>query len=319
MASKNAKMWTYIIVGAFLAVVIGGAALYLYLAGGGQLSAAATTTQQAGVTTHPTETQACAVAMYAQVAANDYAKPGTGVTVTSYVYDNMGNVKATSLANTTNFGISGYKTYTFLVDGTNMFAQKVEKTFGCNGNEIVDARIPQADTSATISFINTDGVTINAATANESVATGQSITPTIKVKNGASYKYVTSPYCGKYVITVQFSNVTAWDLSQSTITGCTEVPVPKVQRGTAHQAFECNAADGVVGNFQGDSRAVHLALLPTGDVYALASYDTITFKVYPEDNVPNSLNGMPMGCVPENDVGTAAQTAVTSGGTYYMR
>jgi hypothetical protein len=291
----------------------------VYVVASGQQIAAGGYESQGGVNTYEDQTKSCPVAMNVQVMSTDYAKAGTGASTTSYVYDNLGNVKATSLANQTDLGVSGYKTYTFLTDGSNMFAHKYEHTFGCNGNEVVNAKVPQADTSATISFINTDGVTINAATANESVTTGQSITPTIKVKNGASYKYITSPYCTKYVITLQAANISAWDLSQTTIDGCTEISVPKVERGTAHQAFECSAPTGVIGNFQGDARAVHLALLPTGTVNGVATDDYWVFKVYPEDNVPNSITGMPMGCVAENNVGTAAQTAITSGGTYWMR
>lgn len=265
------------------------------------------------------QASACPVAEYLSVKSLDFAKPGTGVASTSYVYNADGSVRTSGLANDTAHGISGYSTYTVLADGTNMFANKVQKRVGCNGNELVTVQIPQADTGATITFINSDGVTVNAAAANESVTAGQAIDPTIKVKNSAQFKYVTSPFCAEYVITVKFANVSAWDLSKSTISGCTTTTVPVAEAGASHQAFKCSAPDGVTSKFQGDIRAVHMALQATGTVWGTAGDDTITFKVYPEDNVPHSMTGQPMGCVVENDVGTVAQTAITSGGSFIMR
>jgi hypothetical protein len=300
--------------------LLGGAGLVLILLmgwmflGGKSLSA----TQEPGV---PVSTVAsnCPVAENLQLYASDYAKAGTGATVTAIVYGPDGKIVTTSLSNNTNLGVTGGLTYTLLVDGTNMFAEKVTKTMSCSGNQQVTASIPQADTGATITFVNSDGVTVNAVGANETVTTGQAIDPTIKIKNAVQDKFVTSPYCGQYLITVKFSNVSAWDLSKSTIQGCVSHPVPVAEAGASHQAFLCSAPDGVVNKFQGDIRAVHLALLSSGDVYSLASYDINTFKVYPLDNVVNSKTGVPLGCVPENDVGTASQTAITSGGIFYMK
>jgi hypothetical protein len=289
----------------------------VYVLAGGTL-AATSQAAQAGVNPTPTPGNSCPVAMNTQMTAANYAKSGSFESVTVYPYDNTGKPGA-SFANNTNYAVSGYYTYTFLVDGTNMFADKVTKTYGCNGNENVQSAVAEADTGATISFINTDGVTINSAANNETVVAGQSIDPTIKVKNAAQDKFVTSPYCKAYVVTVKFANVSAWDLSKSTISGCTGTSVPVAEAGASHQAFLCSAPDGVVNKFQGDIRAAHFGLLSSGDIYSIATSDRITFKVYPEDNVLNSKTGMPMGCLPENDIGTVAQTAITSGGVYYMQ
>ena len=309
MVNKNVMKGLFLGVG--LIVVLLG---IFWFASGQKMS----TASEAGVPVSTTASD-CPVAENLQFNALDNAKPSTSVTATTYVWGPDGKIIATALSNDTSLGVTGGLTYTFLADGSSMFAQKFTKTMSCSGNQHASASIPLADTSATISFINTDGVTVNAVGANESVTTGQAIDPTIKVKNGAQNKYITSPYCGEYVITIKYSNVSAWDLSKSTIQGCTPTSVPVAEAGASHQAFKCSAPDGVIGKFQGDIRAVHLALLSTGDVYSLASYDINTFKVYPMDNVVNTQTGVPMGCVVENDQGTVSQTAVTSGGIFYMR
>lgn len=308
----NKNLMKGLLIGVGLVVILLGAYIFL---GGKPLS---TAQASAGVPTSTTASN-CPVAENLQLNSMDYAKAGTGVTTTSYVYGPDGSILSTSLSNNTNFGVTGGLTYTFLTDGTNMFSQKSSVTMSCSGNQQATTKNPQADTGATIVFVNSDGVTVNAVTANESVVAGQAIDPTIKVKNAVQDKYVTSPYCGEYVLTVKFANVSAWDLSKSTVQGCTPTPVPVAEAGASHQAFKCTAPDGVVNKFQGDIRAMHFALLSTGDIYSVATSDNIVFKVYPEDNVVNSKSGIPLGCVAENDVGTPAQTAITSGGTYYMR
>lgn len=232
----------------------------------------------------------------------------TGASLNFNVYEQgNGLIKSQlnlSTALPTNYG----RSYNFYGNGSGYFSNLIPYTAPCN--EVapnVRGDFAAIDTS-TVTFLNEGGIVQNTGTNNQTFAAGAQHTVTMRLTGAASNKYMTDPVCGKFYVGVTLTNNSEWDTSLTNMPACTKIGVSQVGAAAGEDlAFLCN------GNvFNGEYKDWQVVMKAKTSV-APITYNNVTFSVRPIGNTLSSSNlgSMPMGCVVENDAGSASYSALT--------
>ena len=263
MAKTNLWMWGFVAI-VLVAVVLGGYSMLsksAYAAppsgGGSAPPTGAGTAALCGTTQLFWQDCSCSggdvATRTAQQGAYDYDKQGTSAAPTQqYNFKNA----ATGLLNSGNTTVSPGQKYTYLAMRANWFSAMQDFTVGCDdASPSVDVRMKQADTAAVESVINSDQLTANTATANESLVASGAKTLYLRLTPSALYKHKAGVNNPKMTFWINVTNATDWDASGFDMknfdgTACvrTSQPTPTaITKGVTIVGFDCNG-DPFPGN-----------------------------------------------------------------------